>query len=716
MSQPEAFQNRLSREKSPYLLQHASNPVDWYPWGSEALEKARKENKLIFLSIGYSTCHWCHVMEEESFTNPGVAGILNDFYVSIKVDREERPDIDHSVMEAVMAMTGSGGWPLSAFLTPDLEPFFGGTYFPPDDRYGRPGFVSILLNIAKRWEGEEKKIRGVSKNLAEALRSHAAAKSGNEAVLDSGILLKACREMGQRYDGIHGGFGTAPKFPSSHMLSFLLAYGTRSGDPRALEMTEKTLSAMARGGIYDALGGGFHRYSTDERWHVPHFEKMLYDQALLARTYTEAFQATGNPAYEKTAREILDYVLRELTHPDGGFYSAEDADSAPDASRPQEKTEGAFYVWDAAEIKSLLDSGEADVFSLVYGVKEEGNVEHDPFGEFVKKNVLFQALSLEQAAVQLEIPLPEALQRLTRARQKLLDARGKRPRPHLDDKILTDWNGLMISAFAFAARVFSEPRYESAARRAMDFVLANCRAPGGRLLHRWREGEAAVNGFLDDYAFLLLGLFELYETGFRIRDLETALALADTMKQFFWDEKEKAFFFTPSDGEVLLSRQKTSYDGAMPSGNSMAVHVLSRLGRLLQNSALETLARDTLAGLSGLIQSHPAGYPTALTGFDFLLGPAAEVVIAGNPEDPQVKTFLGLAARSFDPRRVVLLRPVQGSGAEAAEKLMPFLKSMTAKPGEAVVYFCRNFTCETPVTGVKEFQELLERFSERPAS
>ncbi len=477
MTQPSPSQNRLSREKSPYLLQHASNPVDWYPWGAEALEKARTENKLIFLSIGYSTCHWCHVMEEESFTNPGVAGILNEFYVSIKVDREERPDLDHSAMEAVMAMTGSGGWPLSAFLTPDLEPFFGGTYFPPDDRYGKPGFVSILLNIAKRWEAEETKIRGVSKNLAEALRAHGQAKSGKGASLDAGILGQASREMAQRFDGIHGGFGTAPKFPSSHMLSFLLAYGNRSRDERALEMTEKTLAAMARGGIYDALGGGFHRYSTDERWHVPHFEKMLYDQALLARTYTEAFQATGNPVYEKTAREVLEYVLRDLTHPDGGFYSAEDADSASDPSLPQAKTEGAFYVWDAGEIKNLLDAGEADIFSLVYGVKEEGNVEHDPFGEFVKKNVLFQALPLEQAAMQLEISLPEARKRLDSARNKLFKARSLRPRPHLDDKVLSDWNGLMISAFALAARVFSEPRYASAARRAMDFILSRCRTP-----------------------------------------------------------------------------------------------------------------------------------------------------------------------------------------------------------------------------------------------
>lgn len=704
MSEASKQPNRLAREKSPYLLQHAANPVDWYPWGQEAFERARGENKLIFLSIGYSTCHWCHVMEEESFTHNGVARILNEFYVSIKVDREERPDVDQAYMEAVMAMTGSGGWPLSVFLTPDLQPFFGGTYFPPDDRHGRPGFVSVLLNIAKHWQSDEKKILGVSRELTEALRKHAASGASSERVqLDSKALDKASLELSGRFDSEHGGFGTAPKFPGSHVLSMLLAHAAGSGNARSLEMTEATLAAMARGGIYDHIGGGFHRYSTDERWHVPHFEKMLYDQALLARTYTEAFQLTRNPAYEKTARETLDYVLRVLTHPEGGFYSAEDADSARDASGP--KTEGAFYVWSAAELKAALTPEEARFAEVFYGAEENGNVRHDPHGEFQGVNVLYQARPAEQAALYLEIPLKRAHELLISVRRKLFTVRELRPRPHLDDKILTDWNALMTASFALAGRVFLEPRYTEAARRSVEFILQKLKTPEGRLLHRWRDGEAAVDGFLDDYVFFLLALYELYETVFDVRYLEISRELLGWLKKLFQDEKEGGFFFTAQDGEKLFTRQKPGYDGALPSGNSMAVHVLARLGRLLRDIEVEALARETLEMLSGLIEAHPAGYPLALTGLDFLSGPSSEIVIAGERGDPLVEEWLAEAAALFSNRVVILLKPV--SSGRRVDALIPGLPE--PQNSQSAVYICRDFTCDQPVFTQEAFLQKLEK-------
>jgi len=704
MSDAASQPNRLAREKSPYLLQHAHNPVDWFPWGPEAFERARSENKLIFLSVGYSTCHWCHVMEEESFTNEGVAGILNEFYVSIKVDREERPDVDQAYMEAVMAMTGSGGWPLSVFLTPDLQPFFGGTYFPPDDRHGRPGFVSVLLNIAKHWEADGKKILGVSRELTEALKKHASSgPSAERAQLDSKILGKASLELSSRFDSAHGGFGSAPKFPGSHVLSLLLTHAAGNGDARALEMTETTLAAMARGGIYDHLGGGFHRYSTDERWHVPHFEKMLYDQALLARTYTEAFQLTRNPCYEKVARETFEYVLRVLTHPEGGFYSAEDADSARAAGGP--KTEGAFYVWSSAELKEVLTPEEARLAEVFFGAEENGNVRHDPHGEFQGVNVLYQARSLEQAALHLEMPLKRAHELLAAVRQKLFIARELRLHPHLDDKVLTDWNSLMAASFALAGRVFHESRYTEAARRCVAFILQKLKTPEGRLLHRWREGEAAIEGFLDDYVFFLLALYELYETVYDVCYLEECRSLLVWLKNLFHDEREGGFFFTAGDGEKLFTRQKPGYDGALPSGNSMAVHVLARLGRLLRDTKVEALARETLEMLSGLIEAHPAGYPLALSGLDFLQGPSSEIVITGERGDPVVEEWLSEAAELFLNRAVILFKPL--SGGDRLDRLIPGLPE--SRNSQSAAFVCRDFTCEQPVFTAEAFLQKLEK-------
>ncbi|MBP9865526.1 MAG: thioredoxin domain-containing protein, partial [Candidatus Omnitrophica bacterium] len=531
--------NRLAREKSPYLLQHAHNPVDWYPWGPEAFEKARKENKPIFLSIGYSTCHWCHVMEEESFTNPGIAELLNQYFVSVKVDREERPDVDQVYMQAVQSMSGSGGWPMSVFLTNDLKPFYGGTYFPPEDRWGRPGFSTVLKSLHEKWLNEKESIQQAGKELTEHLAAHAVRAEAETQVLGPETLQTAYAQLDGTFDVRYGGFGRAPKFPRSHDLSLLLRYWKRTGEKKALGMVETTLVEMARGGIYDHLGGGFHRYSTDHKWHVPHFEKMLYDQALLAKTYLEAYQATGKAAYADTARGILDYVRRNLCDEDGGFYSAEDADSlpppsrhkeggqagrgsVPDKAQPHKKIEGAFYVWSAAELQAVLGEELAAIVGDYYGVKPDGNAENDPHGEFTGKNIFYQAHTLEELAEKYGKTHAELTTLLAAARKRLFDVREARPKPHLDDKVLTDWNGLMISAFAMAGRVLNEPVYLQTARRAADFLTAKLRDKHGRLLHRWREGDAAIPAFLDDYAFFIQGLCDLYEAGFEARDLQAA--------------------------------------------------------------------------------------------------------------------------------------------------------------------------------------------------
>ncbi|HEU0142207.1 MAG TPA: thioredoxin domain-containing protein, partial [Bryobacteraceae bacterium] len=521
--------NRLANEKSPYLQQHAHNPVDWYPWGEEAFERARREDKPIFLSIGYSTCHWCHVMERESFESESLAEVLNRFFIPIKVDREERPDVDRVYMTFVQATTGGGGWPMSVWLTPELKPFLGGTYFPPDDRYGRPGFRSVLEQIAKAWESDQTRILQSSHDVLAELEKHVQVK-GDAAYLDDRILESGFNVFRRTYDVRLGGFGNAPKFPRPAVFNFLLRYYRRTGNQEALHMTVNTLKAMARGGMYDHLGGGFHRYSVDARWFVPHFEKMLYDQAQLAIAYLEAFQITGEAWLQETARGILDYVLRDMRSPEGGFYSAEDADSVIDPAQPHEKGEGAFYIWSAGEIRSLVDSPVLDWFQYRYGVEAAGNVQEDPQGEFTGRNILYEAHTVEETAERFDLPEAEIRRGLEEATQKLLAHRSGRIRPHLDDKILTCWNGLMISAFAKAGQVLGESKYSEAASTAADFILSKLyERYSGRLLRRFREGEAAIPGFLDDYAFLAQGLLDLYETTFDIHHLDTAIRLTETM-------------------------------------------------------------------------------------------------------------------------------------------------------------------------------------------
>ena len=671
--------NRLIHEKSPYLLQHAYNPVDWYPWGEEAFEKAKKEDKPIFLSIGYSTCHWCHVMEKESFEDAEVAKIMNDHFVSIKVDREERPDVDNIYMSFVMAMTGSGGWPLNAFLTPERKPFYGGTYFPPGEVWGRPSFKTVLLQIAEAWKSQRDQLLESSHSITTALKEGMDRSAEKKFPLSVETLQKGANQYATQYDKTFGGFGPAPKFPRSHTLSFLLRVWKRSGDPRILEMVEKTLQEMAKGGMYDHLGGGFHRYSTDGQWRIPHFEKMLYDQALLAKSYLEAYQATKNERYAEIAREIFEYALRDLRSPEGPLYSAEDADSAEDPEHPEEKKEGAFYLWKKEEILKILGAEKGKRFSDHYGIEEEGSV-------------LYEAHPAEEA--------------LSEERKKLFSERTKRLRPHLDDKILVDWNGLMISSLALGSQVLKEPRYEEAARRGADFILETLVRKDGRLLHRYRDGEAAILGTLEDHAFFIHGLLDLYEATFEVRYLEEAKRLCQEMIDLFWDEKEGGFFLTGDDAETLLLRPKELYDGAIPSGNSVAALDLLRLSRITMEKSFEERARQLFDGFSAQIVQTPMHFPQLLIALDFALGPSQEIVIAGEKENQKTQAMVRFLYGRFLPNKVLILHP-SGKEGKRIESLVPFVASQGPIDGEPTAYVCENYVCRLPTKDLKEFEKIL---------
>lgn len=698
--------NRLAKEKSPYLLQHADNPVEWYPWGKEAFERAREEDKPIFLSIGYSTCHWCHVMEEESFENPEVARLMNENFISIKVDREERPDLDNVYMTAVQAMTGTGGWPLSVFLTPEGKPFFGGTYWPPEDRWGRQGFTSVLQAVARAWREERKAIIDQGENLTEWIRKHVDPQHRLTSPLGRETLRHAYEELSGSFDSTYGGFGQGMKFPRSHTLSFLLRFWKRTGEKRALVMVEKTLSEMAQRGIWDHLGGGFHRYATDPQWFLPHFEKMLYDQAILSKTYLEAYQATGRHEYEAVVRKIFDYVLRDLRSKEGAFYSAEDADSVdPQTSA---KREGSFYVWEKSQIIELLGEEEGEIFSFIYGVEREGNVREDPQGEFRRKNVLSLVRQPAEAAKEFKKPVPEIERILEESKRRLFEARLKRPRPCRDDKILTDWNGLMISSLAFGSRVLEEPRYEEAARRAAGFILENLVRKDGRLLHRYREREASILGTIEDYAFLIHGLIDLYEANFEASYLAEAKRLAQEMIRLFWDEKKEGFFFTAVDAEKLIVRSKEIYDGAIPSGNSIASLSLLRLGRLTMTRDFEEKAHDLFEAFSAQIHQNPEAYPQMLVSLDFALGPSREIVIAGDSQDEETADFLKAIYSRFIPNKVVMLHPRESEKRLVIEELFPFIKDHLPLGNKPTAYVCENYVCKLPTTHLSDLEKLLE--------
>jgi len=697
--------NRLIDEHSPYLLQHAHNPVDWRPWGEEAFETARREDKPIFLSIGYSTCHWCHVMERESFESDEIAAVLNRHYVPIKVDREERPDVDRIYMLFVQATTGGGGWPMSVWLTPELKPFFGGTYFPPDNRYGRPGFGAILEHIAQLWRNDRPKISESSNEIVAQLERHAAVGAGASSWMDDSILDSCYQIFRRTYDSRLGGFGGAPKFPRPVTHNFLLRHWSRTHNPEALEMVLGTLRAMALGGMNDQMGGGFHRYSVDERWFVPHFEKMLYDQAQLAISYLEAYQISGDAGLAGVARDIFEYVLRDMTHPDGGFYSAEDADSVIDAADPSHKGEGAFYIWTQAELEQLLGAPAASWFCYRYGVEPNGNVHQDPHEEFTGKNILYEAHSLDDTAAHFGVGAAEVAAALEEARGKLMAARSGRVRPHLDDKVLTAWNGLMISAFALGAQALDEPRYLEAARRAADFVLERMfDASTGRLLRRFRAGEAGIDGFLDDYAFFLQALLDLYEASFEFRYLETAAAVAATMLARFEDAATGGFFSTAAGDASLLLRMKDDYDGAEPTGNSIAVLALLRLAEMTGSPRFRAAADRTLEAFAPRMRATPVGLPQMLAAYMFAKSKPRQIVLAG--EAGSAQAMLAVVRRRFLPHKIVLLAD-EASRARLAEWL-PALAGMTPVDGKATAYICENYACQLPVTDPERFAELLQ--------
>ncbi len=680
--------NRLIREKSPYLLQHAENPVNWYPWGKEAFESARQEEKPIFLSIGYATCHWCHVMAHESFEDEEVAQILNRSFISIKVDREERPDIDHIYMSVCQGLTGQGGWPLSIFMTAEGNPFFAGTYFPKVSRMGMMGFIELLNRIVHLWASDRQRILTSGEGIRQALRS-GAGWTPRSSPLGPETLRKAYDQLALAFDPAWGGFGQAPKFPTPHHLNFLLRFSRRSGESHGAFMVEKTLLAMRQGGMFDQIGLGFHRYSVDEKWLVPHFEKMLYDQALLALAYTEAYQALGKEEYRKTAQEIFTYVLRDMTSPEGGFYSAEDADS--------EGKEGLFYVWTPRQLKKHLRESEGDLFCRFYGITDQGNFEDGV-------SILHQAQEPADFARKEGMVLTELTAALEQGRLKLFAAREKRVRPLMDDKILTSWNGLMIAALAKGQQAFQIPAYGQAAQRAADFILGRLVGPQGRLFRRYRQGDIAHAGFLDDYAFLVWGLIELYETVFEPRYLQAAIHLNQIMIENFWDEDQGGFFFTPKDGEGLITRPKNLYDGATPSGNSVALLNLLRLGRMTGNVNLEKRAERMLLALGSPVAEHPMAYTQFLCALDFVAGPSREIVIAGDPKDETTQAMVALIQKTFLPNKVMLLLP-DGSSAEELLRLCPDLKNMLPLQGKTAAYICTGFSCQNPITDLEELRQ-----------
>jgi len=712
--------NRLIHEKSPYLQQHAYNPVAWYPWGDEAFARAAKENKPVFLSIGYSTCHWCHVMERESFEDPAVAELMNQSFVSIKVDREEHPDVDQLYMSAVMMLTGQGGWPLTVFLTPERKPFFGGTYFPPERRGPMPGMKELLPSVAQAWRDRRDEIRQSSEQVAQALQERLAHDVPSGPISDE-ALQRAFNQAVQTYDPTWGGFGGAPKFPRSHELSWLLHFWSRTDTRQALDMVTATLDALARGGIHDHLGGGFHRYATDARWLVPHFEKMLYDQALLARTYLEAYRATKRQDYAEVARDILDYVLRDLTDAQGAFYSAEDADS--------EGEEGKFYVWTPEETMEALGAEAAELFNRFYGVTPEGNFSAEggsaPGGEH-SKSILHVERPLEEFARVNGLDPADLARRLTEAREKLLAVRSQRIRPHRDDKVLTSWNGLMIGSFAYAASTLGEDRYLKAAQRAADFILEtlnkdsqpfdSAQGSGERakrvepqLLRRYRDGEARYGGTLEDYAFLTYGLLELYEAGFDPRYLAQADALASQMLERFWDEDGGGFFMRDKGEPALIARVKEVYDGALPSGNSVAALALLRLGRMTANQRFEDAGRRTLETFAQTVERLPGGSPQLLIAWDFALGPTREIVIAGDRDAKSTSQFLEALRSRWLPGTVTLLHADGPEGDRARlEALAPFVTSQGPINGKTTAYVCEQYICKLPVTDVATFLSLLQ--------
>ncbi|MDE3059018.1 MAG: thioredoxin domain-containing protein [Bacteroidota bacterium] len=696
--------NRLIAEKSPYLLQHAYNPVDWFPWGEEAFAKARRGDKPIFLSIGYSTCHWCHVMEHESFENEETAALMNEHFVCIKVDREERPDVDRVYMAAVQTMTGSGGWPLSVFLTPDLKPFYGGTYFPPNDAYGKPGFAALLKRIAEVYRQEKDKVVESGNQLIAYLQQSGEVKRSGE--LSDALLKKTYHQCAAGYDERFAGFGSGPKFPRPVVLNFLFRYFARTKEQEALRMAQSTLHAMASGGMYDHIGGGFHRYSVDGQWRVPHFEKMLYDQAQLVCSYLDAFQITHDDFYADVARETIEYVLRDLSDVRGGFYSAEDADSAV-PENPSQKSEGAFYLWRKGEVVQLLgNEKEAEVFCRYFGIEQSGNALADSHGEFAGKNILYQPFAVKDVAARFSLSETQVVEIVTKGKRILLDARARRPRPHCDDKILTSWNSLTISALARASQILDEQRYTDAAVRAAEFIVSTMYAPKTKtLLHRYRDGDARFDAHLDDYAFMIQAALDLYEATFDTRWLSLAFDLHGTQIALFWDSAEGGFFDTSGKDKSILFRQKEEYDGAEPSGNSIAAMNMIRLSRLSDDEVLRAKAETTLKHFAAILEQTPQVMPHMIAAISFFLTPPQHIIIAGRKNAEDTKKFLRAIHQRFIPGKILLV--VDSEEQKFISEKLSFVKEMKPMDGKAAAYVCENYVCNLPTNDVKVFEELL---------
>ena len=673
--------NRLIFESSPYLLQHARNPIDWYPWGDAAFKKALEEDKPVFMSIGYTTCHWCHVMEHESFEDEDVANLMNRDYVCIKVDREERPDVDNAYMSVTQMMTGRGGWPMTIIMSPKKIPFFAGTYFP------KSSMLQLVPHFSKIWNNEREKVNEVGESIMKSLEEMQANRNGGDL---NGTHLDACfNALKKTYDPQYGGFGKRPKFPTAHTLSFLLRYYKRTGEKDAIEMVKTTLQKIHQGGVYDQVGWGIHRYSVDNKWLVPHFEKMLYDQALFAQANLECFQVTKDPYFSKTVEEVLTYVTRDMTSPEGGFYSAEDADS--------EGKEGKFYVWTQKEIKRVLGKKDAATFLKIYRFEEKGNFLDEVTHQKTGYNIAHLKKSLNQHATDQNQDSLEFRKKINAFRSKLFKYREKRVHPQKDDKVLTDWNGLMISTFAQSARALKQEKYLKVAQKAADFCLSELRQKNGRLIKRWRKGKAGLPGHLEDYAFLTQGLLDLYEASFEIKYLRAAIELVDLTLKHFEDRTEGGFFLTANDGEKLLIRAKEIYDGAIPSGNSVMALNLLRVHKITGKKEYLNSAENLFSAFSGFIEKNPQGAEVLLQALDFALAPAKEIVIAGERGSIETTKLIETINQHFMPAKVLLFRPTSWENPPISE-LAPFLTNYGLFEGKAAVYICENQTCQIPLT------------------
>ena len=680
--------NRLIDETSPYLLAHAHNPVNWYPWSTEALKLAKEQNKPILLSIGYSACHWCHVMERESFEHVGIAKLMNDAFICIKVDREERPDLDEIYMTATTALNhGQGGWPMTVFLTPNQEPFFAGTYFPPTDHYGRPGFPKLLTQIAQLWEKHQDQLVEQARQLTTRLtqESEAAPQSIPFAVIEDVV-----KNLHSEFDSLYGGFGSAPKFPPSTTLSLLLRHHQQSGSKVSLDMVCKTLDAMAQGGMYDHLAGGFARYSTDAQWLVPHFEKMLYDNALLVKIYLEAYQVTQNPTYAKVARETLDFVIEDMTSPEGGYYSAYDADS--------EGEEGKYYVWDLEQITTLLDTKAANLFCAFYDIS--------PAGNWQGQNILNTPKNKETIARELQIAIPELEESLNRSKTILLKERQKRIPPGLDDKVLSAWNGLMVGAMAYGFSILDDRKYFQSASLATQFILKTLRKDDGRLLRTYRAGKAHIEAFLEDYAFLCEALIDLYEASGSKTHLEEALSLAQTMLRDFHDEQSGAFYHTAHQHEKLISRKKEGHDGAIPNANATAALSLVRLSHHLNKPHYGDLGRKALEAYGISVQRFPRAFAKTLCAVDFFRSGPTEIALVGDVSSPDFAAFKNMVFKTYLPNKVIQL-------GVAGTKSLALLENQPKTAHESTAYFCKNYTCEVPIHQLSQLENKLKKLSQK---